>query len=68
MRGSIGNHLKMHLPHSLRQQAEQFYTEVLGCPKLKEMLYPNLDLYEFQGGFVLGLFPRREGPKKWTQD
>ena len=53
---TIGNHLKMHLPHSLRERASCFYTEVLGCRKLNNQPYPNLDLYEFQGGFVLGLF------------
>lgn len=52
----IGNHLKMHLPHNVRARAERFYTEILGCRKLKDAPYPNLDLYEFQGGFVLGLF------------
>ena len=52
----IGNHLKMHLPHRLRERALRFYTEILGCRKLSDPPYPNLDLYEFQGGFVLGLF------------
>ncbi|MGZ3495568.1 MAG: VOC family protein [Syntrophales bacterium] len=52
----IGNHLKMHLPYHLRERASQFYTEILGCRKLADIPYPNLDLYEFQGGFVLGLF------------
>lgn len=52
----IGNHLKMHLPRGLRDQARRFYVEVLGCRKLKEQPYPDLDLYEFAGGFVLGLF------------
>lgn len=52
----IGNHLKMHLPHHLRERASRFYTEILGCRKLTEIPYPNVDLYEFQGGFVIGLF------------
>ena len=52
----IGNHLKMHLPYRLRERALRFYTDILGCRKLADIPYPNLDLYEFQGGFVLGLF------------
>ncbi len=52
----IGNHLKMHLPYRLRERASRFYTDILGCRKLVDLPYPNLDLYEFQGGFVLGLF------------
>jgi len=52
----IGNHLKMHLPHHLRERALRFYTDILGCRKLTDIPYPNVDLYEFQGGFVLGLF------------
>jgi len=52
----IGNHLKMHLPHHLRERASRFYIDILGCRKLTDQPYPNLDLYEFQGGFILGLF------------
>ena len=52
----IGNHLKMHLPYHLRERALHFYTDILGCRKLADLPYPNVDLYEFQGGFVLGLF------------
>jgi catechol 2,3-dioxygenase-like lactoylglutathione lyase family enzyme len=52
----IGNHLKMHLTTDLRERASQFYTEILGCRKLADQPYPDLDLYEFQDGFVLGLF------------
>jgi hypothetical protein len=52
----IGNHLKMHLPHHLRERASEFYTEILGCRKLADQPYPNLDLFEFKDGVVLGLF------------
>ena len=52
----IGNHLKMNLPHHLRERALRFYTDILGCRKLADVPYPNLDLYEFRGEFVLGLF------------
>ena len=27
----FGNHLKMHLPHGLRDRAREFYAGVLGC-------------------------------------
>jgi catechol 2,3-dioxygenase-like lactoylglutathione lyase family enzyme len=53
---TIGNHLKMHLPHVLREKARRFYVDLLGCRMLEEQPYPDLDLYEFAGGFVLGLF------------
>jgi len=51
----IGNHLKMNLPASLRERARTFYGEILGCKRL-ESPAPVLDLFEFEGGFVLGLF------------
>jgi Glyoxalase-like domain len=51
----IGNHLKMTLPRRLRERARRFYGEVLGCPTL-EGPSPNLDLYQFAGGTVVGLF------------
>lgn len=52
----IGNHLKMHLPHSVRERVSRFYVDLLGCRKLSDPPYPNVDLFEFDGGFVLGLF------------
>jgi hypothetical protein len=52
----IENHLKMHLPHCLREVALRFYTDILGCRKLTDIPHPNVNLYEFQGGFVLGLW------------
>jgi len=52
----IGNHLKMHLPYHLRERALHFYTDILGCRKLADLSYPNVDLYGFQRGFDLGLF------------
>ena len=51
----VGNHLKMNLPHALRQRARDFYAGLLGC-KPMDSPSPDLDLYEFDGGFVLGLF------------
>jgi catechol 2,3-dioxygenase-like lactoylglutathione lyase family enzyme len=52
----FGNHLKMHLPHGLRDRAREFYAGVLGCKALEAQPYPDLDLYEFDGGAVVGLF------------
>ena len=51
----IGNHLKMNVAHSLRQRTREFY---LGLLKCKPVASPrdDLDLYEFDGGFILGLF------------
>jgi len=40
----------------MREKAARFYLDVLGCRKLGNEPYPDLDLYEFDGGFVLGLF------------
>jgi catechol 2,3-dioxygenase-like lactoylglutathione lyase family enzyme len=51
----LGNHLKMDLPAQLRARAREFYGGVLGC-KVVESSRPDLDLYEFAGGEVLGLF------------
>lgn len=52
---AIGNHMKMQLPDHLRPQARIFYGEVLGCRALDSPL-ADLDLFEFEGGFVLGIF------------
>ena len=51
----IGNHLKLNVAHSLRQRTRDFYGDLLGC---KPVASPrdDLDLYEFDGGFILGLF------------
>ncbi len=52
----FGDHLKMHLPHSKREQAREFYEDLLGCKLLPQTPFPDLDLYEFDDGTVLGLF------------
>ncbi len=52
---SIGNHVKMNVSRRLRDQVRRFYGEVLGCKSLPSPA-PDLDLYEFAGGFVLGVF------------
>ena len=52
---TIGNHLKMNVASDLKTRTRDFYRGLLG---LKSISSPadNLDLYEFPGGFVLGLF------------
>ena len=52
---TIGNHLKMTVTSALKARTREFYGGVLG---LKAIPSPaeNLDLYEFPGGFILGLF------------
>jgi len=52
---TIGNHLKMNVTSALKTRTREFYGGLLG---LKSIPSPadNLDLYEFPGGFVLGLF------------
>ena len=52
---SIGNHMKMNVSHRLKEQVRKFYPQVLGCKMLPSPA-PDLDLYEFEGGFVLGVF------------
>ncbi|HME73483.1 MAG TPA: VOC family protein [Myxococcota bacterium] len=54
-RARIGNHLKMTLKLGLRTESRAFYGEVLGCRMLASPR-PDLDLWEFEGGFILGLF------------
>ncbi len=51
----IGNHLKMNVAHSLRPRTRDFYAGLLKCKSL-ESPRDDLDLYEFAGGFILGLF------------
>jgi hypothetical protein len=45
----------MTLDPELRARAREFYTGVLECKSLPSPR-EDLDLYEFAGGFVLGLF------------
>ncbi len=51
----IGNHLKMVAAQGLRDRCRAFYQDLLGCRPL-ESPRPDLDLYEFEGSFVLGIF------------
>jgi len=51
----LGNHLKMNLPHAVRERTREFWGALLGCNAL-DSPRPDLDLYEFAGGEVLGLF------------
>ena len=51
----IGNHLKMTLAAAHRARTRELYADVLGCRALASPR-PDLDLFEFDGGFVLGVF------------
>ncbi len=51
----IGNHLKLNVAHHLRARTRDFYAGLLQCRPLSSPR-DDLDLYEFEGGFVLGLF------------
>ena len=51
----IGNHLKIVAAQSLRDRCRSFYQDLLGCRMLESPI-ADLDLYEFEGGFVLGIF------------
>ena len=45
----------MNVAAALRQRTRDFYGGLLKCKPIISPL-PDLDLYEFDGGFVLGLF------------
>jgi hypothetical protein len=51
----IGNHMKLNVSSSLRSKTQTFYEDVLGCKTMPSPM-PDLDLFEFDGGFVLGVF------------
>jgi hypothetical protein len=52
---TIGNHLKMTVASGLKAKTREFYGALLGLKSIPSPV-ENLDLYEFPGGFVLGLF------------
>jgi hypothetical protein len=52
---TIGNHLKMTLARELRPRTREFYAKTLEL-KVLESPVKDLDLYQFPGGFVLGIF------------
>ena len=51
----IGNHLKIVAAQGLRDRCRGFYQDLLGC-RLLESPLADLDLYQFEGGVVLGIF------------
>ena len=60
MKVIMGNHIKIHVHTSLRQHVKDFYT-ILGCESIQTP-FPNIERFEFQGGFVLGIeFVEKEG-------
>ena len=64
---SIGNHIKLDISRRLKDQVWTFYLGVLGCKSLPSP-DPNLDLFEFDNGFVVGVFYRNEGDVLPEQD
>ena len=52
---SVGNHLKVVVSSALRPRIRAFYGGLLGLRPIPSPR-PDLDLYEFHGGFVLGFF------------
>ena len=52
---SIGNHMKLNVHKSLRDRVRVFYLDVLQCTSMPAP-FPNLDLFCFANGFVLGVF------------
>jgi len=51
----MGNHMKLTLKPELRERTRGFYGGICECRKL-DSPRPDMDLYEFNGGFVLGIF------------
>ena len=64
---SIGNHIRLDISRHLKKQAREFYLGILGCKSLISP-DPNLDLFEFDNGFVLGVFYREEAEVLPEQD
>jgi hypothetical protein len=63
----IGNHMKMNVSSKLRAKTQTFYEDVLGCKPMTSPM-PDLDLFEFDGGFVLGVFFVDEGETLSVED
>ena len=51
----MGNHMKLTVPLALRERVRTFYAGVCECRPL-DSPRPDLDLFEFSGGFVVGVF------------
>ena len=51
----MGNHMKLNIPAGLRERSREFYGKLCGCKPLPSPI-PIMDLWEFEGGFVAGLF------------
>lgn len=50
----IGNHMKFNVQKSLRERVRSFYLDVLKCTTMPSPA-PELDLFLFSDGFVLGV-------------
>ena len=67
MQVTVGNHMKQNAPAALRSRLADFYVGVLGCRVLAAPS-PDFDLFEFAGGFVVGLFYGDESAVLSEQD
>jgi hypothetical protein len=52
---TVGNHVKINAAPALRERLREFYAGLLGCRPIAAPS-PDFDLFEFSGGFVVGLF------------
>src|ERR1700722_2614558 len=55
MKISMGNHSKIQVNKVLKEKVREFYVSVMGCTSTPS---PSIDaeLFEFEGGFVVGVF------------
>jgi hypothetical protein len=51
----IGNHSKQTIAHAQRDRVRQFYGDICEC-RIVPSPRPDLDLFEFAGGFIVGVF------------
>lgn len=51
----IGNHMKLNVHAALREPTRTFYLDLLGALPLQSPR-EDLDIYEFEDGFVVGVF------------
>ena len=63
----VGNHMKMNAQPALRKRLREFYGALLGC-RMVAAPSADFDLFEFSGGFVLGLFYGDAGAVLSEQD
>lgn len=55
MKVTLGNHLRILADKNIKEKVRDFYVNVLGC-KLLPSPMPMMDIFEFEGGFILGIY------------